>query len=76
MNGPRLPKPKSGGGQVLDHAQSVPKIERDDVMAYRTGTDRVVVIQGPVGYKRTYMFPGTSFDTAAVQPTQDEPVEG
>jgi len=53
-----LPKPASGGGQVLDRALSVLKIERDDVMSYRIGNDRVVVIQGPVGYKRTYVFPG------------------
>jgi hypothetical protein len=69
---------------VLDHGLSILKIEREDVMAYRICNDRVVVIQGPVGYKRTYVFPGASpsaelragFDTPASPATQDEPVEG
>jgi hypothetical protein len=27
-------------------------------MAFRAHSDRVVIIEAPVGYKRTYMFPG------------------
>jgi hypothetical protein len=33
-------------------------IEWKDVMAFGVHSDLVVVIEGPVGYKRTYMFPG------------------
>ena len=33
-------------------------IEWKDVMAFRVHGDRVVIIEGPVGYKRTYMLTG------------------
>jgi len=33
-------------------------IEWKDVMAFGVHSDRVVVIEGPVGYKRVYAFPG------------------
>jgi len=32
-------------------------IEWKDVMAFGVHSDRVVVIEGPVGYKRTWWFP-------------------
>jgi hypothetical protein len=51
-------------------------MEWKDVMAFGVHSDRVVIIEGPVGYKRTYMFPGASFDTRASRATQDAPVEG
>ena len=34
-------------------------IEWRNVMAFRVHSDRVVITEGPVGYKRTYMFPGS-----------------
>jgi len=33
-------------------------IEWKDVMAFGVHSDRVVIIEGPVGFKRTYMLPG------------------
>ena len=32
-------------------------IEWKDVMAFRVHSDRVVIIEGPVGYKRTWWMP-------------------
>jgi hypothetical protein len=28
------------------------------VMAFRVHDDRIVIVEGPVGYKRVYAFPG------------------
>lgn len=33
-------------------------IEWKDVMGFRVHSDPAVIIDGSVGYKRTYMFPG------------------
>jgi len=35
-------------------------IEWEDVMAFGVHSDRVVIIEGPVGYKRVYALPGAS----------------
>jgi hypothetical protein len=32
-------------------------MEWEDVMSYRVHIDRIVVIEGPVGFKRTWWFP-------------------
>jgi hypothetical protein len=34
------------------------RIDWKNVMAFRVYSDRVVIIEGPVGYKRTYALPG------------------
>ena len=30
----------------------------DDVMSYQVHDHRIVIVEGPVGYKRVYAFPG------------------
>ena len=33
-------------------------IDWEDVMSYQVHDDRIVIVEGPVGYKRVYAFPG------------------
>jgi len=33
------------------------KVKRGDVMAFRVHSDRVVIIEGPVGFNRTWWLP-------------------
>ena len=51
-------EPRGARGQVLDRALRALGIRREDVMAFKIYDDRVAVIEGPVGYKRTWVFPG------------------
>jgi hypothetical protein len=39
-------------------ALAEPGIEWKNAMAFRVHSDRVVIIEGPVGYKRVCAFPG------------------
>ena len=50
--------PKGAGRKVLDRALAALRIEPENVLSYAVHDDRVVVIEGPVGYKRVYEFPG------------------
>jgi len=40
-------------------------IEWKDVMAFRVHSDRVVIIEGPVGFKRTWWFPEARAEAGA-----------
>jgi len=40
-------------------------IEWKNVMALGVHSDRVVIIEGPVGYKRTWWMPGSGADASA-----------
>jgi hypothetical protein len=44
--------------KVLKRALADLGIDRDEVMSYRVYPDRVVVIQGPAGFKRVWRVPG------------------
>jgi hypothetical protein len=44
--------------KVVDRALKALGIEPENVLSYAVHDDRVVVIEGPVGYKRVYKFPG------------------
>lgn len=44
-------------GEMLDWACKELAIDPENVMSYRVEEDRVVIIEGPVGYKRTFMLP-------------------
>jgi hypothetical protein len=50
--------PKGGARKVLDRALKALGIEPENVLSYAVHDDRVVIIEGPVGYKRVYEFPG------------------
>ena len=50
--------PKGAGRKVLDRALKALGIEPENVLSYAVHDDRVVIIEGPVGYKRVYEFPG------------------
>ena len=50
--------PKGAARKVLDRALKALGIEPENVLSYAVLDDRVVVIEGPVGYKRVYEFPG------------------
>jgi len=50
--------PKGAARKVLDRALKALCIEAGNVLSYAVHDDRVVVIEGPVGYKRVYKFPG------------------
>ena len=40
-------------------------IEWEDVMAFGVHSDRVVIIEGPVGFKRTWWLPGARAQAGA-----------
>jgi len=40
-------------------------IEWKNVMAFRVHSDRVVIIEGPVGFKRTWWFPAGGAEAGA-----------
>jgi hypothetical protein len=46
------------GPKVLERALVDLGIDRENVVAHRVYPDRVVVIEGPVGFKRVWMMPG------------------
>jgi hypothetical protein len=48
---------QNGSGSVVERALAELGIEWKNVMAFGVHSDRVVIIEGPVGYKRTYMLP-------------------
>jgi hypothetical protein len=41
------------------------RMEWKDVMAFGVHSDRVVIIEGPVGSKRTWLFPGPGVEPEA-----------
>ena len=51
--------PKGAARKVLDGALKALGIEPENVLSYAVHDDRVVIIEGPVGYKRVYVFPST-----------------
>jgi hypothetical protein len=49
------------------------RMEWKDVMAFRVHSDRVVIIEVPVGFKRTWSLPGGKGKQAALpKPVLDE----
>jgi hypothetical protein len=49
---------QGASANVVERALVELGIEWKDVMAFRVHSDRVVIIEGPVGYMRVYAFPG------------------
>jgi hypothetical protein len=47
-------------GSVVERALAELGIEWKNVMAFGVHSDRVVIIEGPVGYKRTWWLPASS----------------
>lgn len=52
------------GSTLLDRALEALAIASEDVLAYRVYHDRVVIIEGPVGYERVWMREGGSANGA------------
>ena len=50
--------PKGAGRKLIERALVDLGIGWEDVMSYQVHDDRIVIVEGPVGFKRTYMFPG------------------
>ena len=50
--------PRGAEGSPVELALAELGIEWKDVMAFGVHSDGIVVIEGPVGYKRVYAFPG------------------
>jgi hypothetical protein len=53
-----LPTSATQDAAVVERALVELGIEWEDVMAFGVHSDRVVIIEGPVGYKRTWWLPG------------------
>ena len=51
-------RPRGAEGSPVERALAELGIEWKDVMAFGVHSDRVVIIEGPVGYKRVYALPG------------------
>jgi hypothetical protein len=58
QDGAQDDRPRGAEGSPVERALADLGIEWKDVMALGVHSDRVVVIEGPVGYKRVYAFPG------------------
>jgi len=50
--------PKGAGRKLIERALAELGIEWKNVMAFGLHSDRIVIIEGPVGYKRTWWLPG------------------
>ena len=51
-------EPRGAGRKLIERALVDLGIEWEDVMSYQVHDDRIVIVEGPVGYKRVYAFPG------------------
>jgi len=51
--------PKGAGRKLIERALVDLGIDWEDVMSYQVHDDRIVILEGPVGYKRVYAFPGS-----------------
>ena len=40
-------------------------IDWEDVMSYQVHDDRIVIVEGPVGFKRTWWFPASGAKAGA-----------
>ena len=49
--------PKGAGRKLIERALVDLGIDWEDVMSYQVHDDRIVIVEGPVGYKRTWWFP-------------------
>ena len=51
--------PKGAGRKLIERALVDLGIDWEDVMSYRVHDDRIVIVEGPVGFKRTWWFPAS-----------------
>jgi hypothetical protein len=51
-------RPRGAEGSPVGRVLAELGIESKNVMAFEVHSDRVLIIEGPVGYKRVYAFPG------------------
>ena len=51
--------PKGAGRKLIERALVDLGIDWEDVMSYQVHDDRIVIVEGPVGFKRTWWFPAS-----------------
>ena len=52
-------EPRGAGRKLIERALVDLEIDWEDVMSYQVHNDRVVIVEGPVGFKRTWWFPAS-----------------
>ena len=55
-------EPRGAGRKLIERALVHLGIEWDDVMSYQVHDDRIVIVEGPVGFKRTWWMPASGHD--------------
>ena len=50
---------EQAGDEMLKRAMKDLGIDWEDVMSHQVYDDRIVIVEGPVGYKRTWWFPAS-----------------
>ena len=55
----RLWSSRGAGRKLIERALVDLGIDWEDVMSYQVHDDRIVIVEGPVGFKRTWWFPAS-----------------
>ena len=58
-------EPRGAGGKLIERALVDQGIDWEDVMSYQVHDDQIVIVEGPVGFKRTWWFPASGAKAGA-----------